>query len=130
MIKLNGQIYLSKSQVFCIVDECTESIKNARYYEVSPAIGDIKPDIKTRVVTELNKFRSKLELKFEGDKYIGLSSIYEYVTQQMYDSRKVKVGKYQQGAFGLRLSAEPPAVTRYVFNVCMKVISKNLSNSI
>jgi hypothetical protein len=130
VIKLNGQIYLDKPQVFCIIDECIDSIKKARYYKISPAIGDITSDIKNQVFSELNKFRAGLEYKCSAEKYIRFSFIHEYITQQTHDPRKVKVGKYQQGAFGIRLNADPDAVVRYVFNVCMKVIATSFSGSI
>ena len=128
-MKLNGKLYYRIPMILCIVDECIESIKTASYYEISSNIGDIRTSVKILVYDLLLGFRTKLMTKFKKVKYTSVEDIKEFCDEEKYDPSKTKVGKYQQGAFGIRLPAEDDACARWVFNICVTIISKRLKEN-
>ena len=48
----------------------------------------------------------------------------EYAKRKKYDAKKLKVGKYKVGAFGMQVRANDDEIARYVFNICMEVFSR------
>ena len=129
MIKLNGKVYLSIPAIICIIDECIKSIKTASYYEISSNIGDIPTRVKTLAYDQLLGFRNKFLVKFKKEKYLSVVDVQDFVEEAKHDSRRLKVGKYQQGAFGMRLPADEDACARWVFNICITVIYKRIKEN-
>lgn len=124
MIKLNGKPYLTKDEIFSIIEKHTLSIEMASYHEVSPAIGDIPVEAADMVVTQLLEFKDAFSIRFSKEKYIKVELATEYTKRKKHDPGTLKVGTYKTGAFGIRVRADDDEASRYVFNVCMEVFSR------
>ena len=127
MIKLNGRPYLTKDEIFSIIETHIISIEMARYHEVSPAIGDIPVEAADMVAKQLAAFQDAFLVHFNKEQYLKVELAVEYARRKKYDSKKIKVGKFKSGAFGMQIRAEPNEIARYVFNVCMEVFSREFT---
>ena len=125
MIKLNGKIYLSRDEIFYAIEQHVISMEMAHYHEISPAIGDIKPEIADSVAKKLADFQQIFLDHFKQEKYLKAELAVDFAKQKMFDPKTTKVGKYKSGAFGMRISANDDEVIRYVFNVCMEVCASD-----
>lgn len=125
MIKLNGKTYLNKDEIFYAIEQHVISMEMAHYHEISPAIGDIQPDIADNVAKKLADFQQIFLDHFKKEKYLKAELAVDFAKQKMFDPKTTKVGKYQSGAFGMRINAKDDAVVRYVFNVCMEVCASD-----
>lgn len=125
MIKLNGKIYLSRDEIFYAIEQRVISMEMAQYHEISPAIGDIPPEIADSVAKKLADFQQIFLDHFKKEKYLKAILAVDFAKQKMFDPKTTKVGKYQSGAFGMRIGASDDAVMRYVFNVCMEVCASD-----
>ena len=92
---------------------------------MSPAIGDIPSNVADSVAKQLADFQDVFSIHFDKEKYLRSSLAIEYAKRKMYDTKKHKVGKHQQSAFGLRTKANDEAIVKYVFNVCMTVCARD-----
>lgn len=124
MIKLNGKPYLTKEEIFSVIEKHTLSIEMASYHEVSPAIGDIPVEAADLVVQQLIEFKDAFSVHFNKEKYIKVELAVEYARRKKHDPKKLRVGTYKTGAFGIRVRADDKEASRYVFNVCMEVFSR------
>lgn len=129
MIKLNGKVYLSSQEIVCIIDDCINSIKTASYHKISSNIGDIPTRVKILTYDQLLGFRNKFFNEFKKEKYLSIVNISKFFEEAKHDSKKNKVGKYQQGAFGIRLPADDDACARWVFNICVTIIYKRIKEN-
>ena len=125
MIKLNGKTYLSRDEIFYAIEQHVISMEMAHYHEISPAIGDIQPEIADNVAKKLGDFQQIFLDHFKKEKYLKAELAVDFAKQKMFDPKTTKVGKYQSGAFGMRITAKDDAVVRYVFNVCMEVCASD-----
>ena len=124
MIKLNGKLYLTKDEIFFIIEKHIISIEMASYHDVSPAIGDIPPEAADMVAKHLADFQDAFMVHFEKEKYLKAELAIEYAKRKKYDAKKLRVGKYKVGAFGMQIRANDDEIARYVFNICMEVFSR------
>ena len=125
MIKLNGKTYLNKDEIFYAIEQHVISMEMAHYHEISPAIGDIQPEIADNVAKKLADFQQIFLDHFKKEKYLKAELAVDFAKQKMFDPKTTKVGKYQSGAFGMRINAKDDVVVRYVFNVCMEVCASD-----
>ena len=125
MIKLNGKTYLNKDEIFYAIEKHVISMEMAHYHDISSAIGDIQPEIADNVAKKLADFQTIFLDHFKKEKYLKAELAVEFAKQKMFDPKTIKVGKYQSGAFGMRINAKDDAVVRYVFNVCMEVCASD-----
>ena len=125
MIKLNGKTYLNKDEIFYAIEQHVISMEMAHYHEISPAIGDIQPEIADNVAKKLADFQQIFLDHFEKEKYLKAELAVDFAKKKMFDPKTTKVGKYKSGAFGMRISANDDEVVRYVFNVCMEVCASD-----
>jgi len=125
MIKLNGKTYLSRDEIFYAIEQRVISMEMAQYHEISSAIGDIRPEIADSVAKKLADFQQIFLDHFKKEKYLKAELAVEFAKRKMFDPQTAKVGKYQSGAFGMRIGATDDAVMRYVFNVCMEVCASD-----
>lgn len=124
MIKLNGQPYFSKDEIFSIIEKHIISIELADYYEVSSAIGDIKVEVADDVAKKLADFQTSFDNFFEKENYMKIDEAIKHTNSRMYDPRKISVCKYKTGSFGVKILAEHKEIVRYVYNVCLEVFKK------
>ena len=101
------------------------SMEMAQYHEISPAIGDIQPEVGDNVAKKLAEFQQIFLDRFKKEKYLKAELAVDFAKKKMFDSKTTKVGKYQSGEFGMRIGATDEAVMRYVFNVCMEVCASD-----
>ena len=116
---------MTEDEIFGVIETYVISLELARYYEVSPAIGDIPSNVADLVAKQLADFQDVFSIHFDKEKYLKAELAIEYAKRKMYDTKKYKVGKYQQGAFGIRVQASDDAIVKYVFNVCMSVCARD-----
>ena len=127
MMRLNGSVYLGKPAVLDTITGCVEHIKNAEYSKVSSSIGDVPTAVKNETVERLIEFRDKLVREVLTENFVKQEDLEEAITEAKYDPKRCRVGKYQTGAFGLRIKADDEACIKYVFNICIHIIAKRIS---
>jgi hypothetical protein len=125
VIKLNGKPYLTRDEIFYAIEQHVISMEMAHYHEISPAIGDIQPEIADNVAIKLADFQNIFLDHFKKEKYLKAELAIDFAKEKMFDPKSMKVGKFQSAAFGMRINADPDAVIRYVFNVCMEVCASD-----
>jgi len=126
-MRLNGSVYLAKHKILSVIMECIEQIKNAEYAKVSSSIGDIPTEVKQESVERLIEFRDKFVREVLSENFAKQEFIYEKIQEKKYDPKRCRVGKYQMGAFGMQIKADDEACVKYVFNICIHIIAKRIS---
>lgn len=123
MIKLNGKPYLTKDEIFYIIEKHIISIEMAQYHEVSADIGDITNEVADSVAIQLAQVQDTFGIHFDKESYLKAELAIEYVARKKYNPEKHQVARYKSGAYGIRIDVETPAIIRFVFNVCMDVLA-------
>ena len=70
------------------------------------SIGDIPTEVKQESVERLIEFRDKFVREFLNENFVKQEFIYEKIQEKKYDPKRCRVGKYQMGAFGMKIKAD------------------------
>jgi hypothetical protein len=128
-MKLNGQFYVKMSVVMGCVHDISMNLSDGGYHEISEAIRNIKPENASSVVSLLDDFvDDSLYPMCVGenktkDEYVKLSKVIDVIEDSVYDPKKHDVALFKTGAYGIKVSAESESINKYIYNVCMHILT-------
>jgi hypothetical protein len=131
-MKLNGQFYIKMNVVMGCIHDVSMSLSDGGYHEISESIRNIKPENASSVVSLLDDFVDDslypmcIGKDKTKDEYIKLSKVIDVIEDSLYDPEEHDVALFKAGAYGIKVSAEFESINKYIYNVCIHMLTLNI----